>query len=390
MNFIIHILPINNYLIFQLSISNITLKIKGKGYNKIFSSYEGFQNYYYPSEIYINGNKQKNINHTYYFNDTHNYVELIWNNGINNSDYIFYKCLNITEIDLSNFNTSQVTSMNHMFDGCASLTSINLSYINTQNITLIGYMFYNCISLTSLDLYYFNISYVTNMDYMFYNCNSLTSLDLSKFNTTKVTSMSSMFNNCISLTSLNLSNFNTSNVINMDFMFYNCLNLRYLNLQNFSGIKLSDSGYKNIFDNISENAVICIKDTNYNMKILDQIKNKKCYTIDCSDEWPSKIKRINTMNNKCIDNCIISAYYEYNYKCFNECPNRTKIIEAINPFYCEQICPLETPFLYINDNKCNSNCNINKIKDNKCVLNYNNNESNIYEKENLMLKNIFE
>ena len=224
MNFIIHILPINNYHIFQLSISNITLKIKGKGYNKIFSSYEGFQNYYYPSEIYINGNKQNNINHTYYFNDTHNYVELIWNNEINNSDYIFYKCLNITEIDLSNFNTSQVTSMNHMFDGCASLNSINL--------------------------------------------------DLSKFNTTKVTSMSSLFNNCISLTSLNLSNFNTSNVINMDFMFYNCLNLRYLNLQNFSGIKLSDSGYKNIFDNISENAVICIKDTNYNMKILDQIKTK--------------------------------------------------------------------------------------------------------------------
>ena len=88
MNFIIHILTINNYHIFQLSISNITLKIKGKGYNKIFSSYEGFQNYYYPSEIYINGEKV-GISNQYQFNDNISTIKLVYKYYITNCYQMF-------------------------------------------------------------------------------------------------------------------------------------------------------------------------------------------------------------------------------------------------------------------------------------------------------------
>ena len=47
-------------------------------------------------------------------------------------------------------------------------------------------MFSNCFSLISLNLSNFNTYNVTNMSYMFYNCNSLTSLNLSNFNTENI------------------------------------------------------------------------------------------------------------------------------------------------------------------------------------------------------------
>jgi surface protein len=54
-------------------------------------------------------------------------------------------------------------------------------------------MFENCSSLTSLDVSGFDTSNVTSMGAMFYNCSGLTSLDLSGFDTSKVTGMNNMF-----------------------------------------------------------------------------------------------------------------------------------------------------------------------------------------------------
>ena len=42
-------------------------------------------------------------------------------------------------------------------------------------------MFYECNSLTNIDLSNFNTQNVTNMSYMFYECSSLTNIDLSNF-----------------------------------------------------------------------------------------------------------------------------------------------------------------------------------------------------------------
>lgn len=56
-------------------------------------------------------------------------------------------------------------------------------------------MFRNCSGLTSLDLSGFNTQNVTDMRGMFYNCSGLTTLDLSSFNTQNVTNMNLMFNN---------------------------------------------------------------------------------------------------------------------------------------------------------------------------------------------------
>ena len=148
--------------------------------------------------------------------------------------YMFMGCESMTSLDISNFNTANVTDMSGMFAGCTSLTSLDLSNFNTANVTDMNYMFCNCDSLTSLDVSNFNTANVTNMSCMFAGCYSLTSLDLSNFNTENVTNMSGMFCNCTSLTSLDLSNFNTENVTNMSQMFTACSSLTSLDLSNFN------------------------------------------------------------------------------------------------------------------------------------------------------------
>ena len=109
-----------------------------------------------------------------------------------------------------------------MFNDCNKLTSLDLSNFDTSNVTNMTSMFNNCRALTSLDVSNFNTSKVTNMEDMFSGCSSLTSLDVSNFNTSNVTNMTSMFNSCSSLTSLDVSNFNTSKVTRMGYMFSRC------------------------------------------------------------------------------------------------------------------------------------------------------------------------
>ena len=132
-----------------------------------------FQNIKYLNNVYINGNKQDTIEYKYNFNQTNNFVELIWDDNINSSECMFRKCSNITEINLSNFNTSQVKSMSYMFSRCPSLISLDLSNFNTSQVTNMRSMFYNCSSLTSLNLSNFNTSQVTHMNNMFYYCSNL-------------------------------------------------------------------------------------------------------------------------------------------------------------------------------------------------------------------------
>ena len=88
-------------------------------------------------------------------------------------------------------------------------------------------MFSGCESLTSLDLSSFDTRNVTNMDRMFCSCKSLTSLDLSSFDTKNVTNMDGMFIFCNSMTRLNLSNFSINGNFQMDYMmFTGCMNLK--------------------------------------------------------------------------------------------------------------------------------------------------------------------
>ena len=253
-----------------LQYSKITLQVKGNNEKIIFNN--DFKGINHLKFVYINGIRQDKISNKYHFNQINNYVELILDDNINKTDNMFKECTDITEINLSNFDTSLVTSMDNMFEGCSSLTSLDLSNFNT--------------------------SLVKRMIFMFSRCSSLTSLDLSNFDTSLVTLMDSMFSHCHSLTSLNLSNFNTSLLNSRDTMFKDCINLKYINLYNFEERKIK----LNMFENTPNNLVICIKET-INKLLYDELNNtldnasysiiinKKRYIIDCSNNWKAKKRR---------------------------------------------------------------------------------------------------
>ena len=181
-------------------------------------------------------------NMSHMFSNCYKLIEIIGIENFNTSNVtsfcggdfgLFSNCESLTQLDLSNWDTSNITDMCYMFRECTNLTQLDVSNFNTSNVTNMNRMFYKCESLTELDISNFDTSNVTSMGAMFYKCQSLIQLDISNWDTSNVTDMSSMFGDCQSLIQLDISNFNTINVTNMGWMFSGCDNLTSLDLSNW-------------------------------------------------------------------------------------------------------------------------------------------------------------
>lgn len=183
--------------------------------------------------------------------DNENLIE-IWQNGTN-------------VMFLSDADMYAPASCGEMFQNCTALASIDLSNFNTSNVTAMHSMFGVCYALTSLDLSSFNTSNTTNMSAMFTDCRSLASINLSNFDTSNVADMSKMFADCYSLTSINLSNFNTSNVENFSEMFKKCYTLVTIYGGDWSKASLNDSA--DMFSNCT--SLIGGNGTSYNSSHTD-------------------------------------------------------------------------------------------------------------------------
>ena len=113
-------------------------------------------------EIYINKESQDIIKNEYSFGSQavkFNNVKIIWNiKKINSTDSMFNDCNKIIEINLSKFDTSEVTSMANMFYKCSSLISLDLTNFNLSHVSVMASMFSECTSLISLDLSNFDAS----------------------------------------------------------------------------------------------------------------------------------------------------------------------------------------------------------------------------------------
>ena len=247
--------------------------------NLNFNSSYMFSSFSVTSLDLSNFNTSEVTNMTYMFQDCSSLTSLELSNfntsEVTNMQNMFQGCSKLTSLDLSNFDTSEVTNMTYMFQDCSSLTSLDLSNFDKNKVTDMTYMFQGCSKLTSLDLSHFNTSEVTDMTYMFQGCSKLTSLDLSHFNTSEVTNMTYMFQGCSSLTSLNLSNFNTSQVTNMASMFMNDSSLTSLDLSNFNTIEVTTM--TSMFRGCSKLTSLDL--SNFN---TSKVTNMSICFIDCS------------------------------------------------------------------------------------------------------------
>ena len=213
-----------------------------------------------------------------------------------NSMFMFINMSNVINLDLSHFDTSNVTNMSNMFSGMNSLTNLDVSYFNTSNVTDMSYMFSGMKKLTNLDLSSFDTSNVEDMSWMFAYMNNLTSLDISHFDTSKVTNMGTMFYKMSSLKSLDVSNFDTSKVYNMSSMFQKMNSLETLDLSSFNTSKVNDMSY--MFDNNTNLTKLNI--SNFDTSIVKSMaymfnENNSLETLDLSSFDTSNVNDMTAM-----------------------------------------------------------------------------------------------
>jgi len=145
-----------------------------------------------------------------------------------NGGKLFTFLVYVTSFDLEKLDTYRMTTMEEMFAGAAF-------YVSSE---------------FQLDLSTFNTSNVTNMSSMFRNFSvngNVKTLDLSSWDVSSVTDMSSMFafysgamSEINKSMSINLSNWDTSNVIDMSSLFGGCfLNVRDAKIEGLSNWDIS-------------------------------------------------------------------------------------------------------------------------------------------------------
>ena len=341
------------------SVSEITVTIIGEGEQYILNNKTteiNKINYNFnqiPDEILINGVRQ---NYTgivvYNLKGEENIITMRFNEPLTDCNVMFYNLNNIIKIDLSKFDTSEVTTMIGMFNECTSLISLNLDGINTSLVKNLDYMFSNCTmldsinlesfdtksvksmagifsyckSLKSIDLKNFETSSLENMAVMFLNCSSIKTLELNNFDTKSVTNFHGLFKHCSSLISLDISSFQTFSSKNMNEMFNGCTSLISLNLINFS-TKSIDKIY-DMFLNFNPEAIFYV-DEDKIPKIAGQIKKiNKNYKNDGSNIcFTNDNKKLIPEKNMCIADCFEDKQFmlEYNNLCYEICPNNTHI-----------------------------------------------------------------
>lgn len=193
---------------------------------------------------------------------------------IDDASFLFYRNARISKVNELLQLIKNCISCGSMFYYCTELTTLNLSNFDTSNVKAMNEMFYGCSNLTTLDVSNFNTSKVTNMTSMFAYCSKLTALDVNNFNTSKVIAMSGMFQNCSKLTTLDLSNWYTNNVANVTNMFSGCNSLTKLDIRNFTFTKLTASyTYSNMFNGVPDDCLIIVKDDTAKSWVTSKFSN---------------------------------------------------------------------------------------------------------------------
>lgn len=206
---------------------------------------------------------------------------------VTDMSWMFDGCSGLTALDVSGFDTSQVEDFSRMFDGCSSLTTLDVSKFNTSKATGFATMFGDCSGLTTLDVSGFDTSQAEELGSMFYKCSNLTSLDVSKFDTSKAKSLHNMFSRCTGLQTLDVSGFDTSQVEDMGLMFDGCTGLTSLDVSKFDTSKVT---------NMNAMFAFCSNLTSLDVSAFDtsQVENFGVMFSDCSSLTTLDVSKFNT------------------------------------------------------------------------------------------------
>ena len=239
------------------------------------------------------------------------------------------------KLDLSNFNTSNVTDMSYMF-ASSGATTLDLSNFNTSKVTDMSNMFLGS-GATTLDLSNFNTSKVTSMGGMFQS-SKIVNLDLSSFDTSNVTDMGNMFKNSQVTVVKGLNNFNTSKVTDMAQMFAGCM-ANALDLSSFNTSKVTDMGSM-----FAESQATILDLSNFNTSnvtyMSEMFSGSKATSIDLSNFNTSKVTSMNSMfQDSKIVNLDLSSFDTSNVTDMNWMfkDSQASVIKGLNNFNTSKV-----------------------------------------------------
>ena len=160
-------------------------------------------------------------------------LDQLFNVGIFNRQYIFW--------DVSDWDTSHVTSMVGTFNGCKDIC--DLSKWDTSKVTSMVNMFYGCSTFNG-NISNWDVSKVTRFDSMFYGCSSFNQ-DISNWDISSAENLSYMFYNCRKFNQP-IQKWNITKNMDISYLLYGCTSfdqdLSLIDLRSFQ------TGYFDLYD----------------------------------------------------------------------------------------------------------------------------------------------
>lgn len=160
-------------------------------------------------------------------------LDQLFNVGTFNRQYIFW--------DVSDWDTSHVTSMTCTFNGCKDIC--DLSKWDTSKVTSMVNMFYECSTFNG-NISNWDVSKVTRFDSMFYGCSSFNQ-DISNWDISSAENLSYMFYNCRKFNQP-IQKWNITKNMDISYLLYGCTSfdqdLSLIDLRSFQ------TGYFDLYD----------------------------------------------------------------------------------------------------------------------------------------------
>ena len=160
-------------------------------------------------------------------------LDQLFNVGTFNRQYIFW--------DVSDWDTSHVTSMVGTFNGCKDIC--DLSKWDTSKVTSMVNMFYGCSTFNG-NISNWDVSKVTRFDSMFYGCSSFNQ-DISNWDISSAENLSYMFYNCRKFNQP-IQKWNITKNMDISYLLYGCTSfdqdLSLIDLRSFQ------TGYFDLYD----------------------------------------------------------------------------------------------------------------------------------------------
>ena len=160
-------------------------------------------------------------------------LDQLFNVGTFNRQYIFW--------DVSDWDTSHVTSMVGTFNGCKDIC--DLSKWDTSKVTSMVNMFYECSTFNG-NISNWDVSKVTRFDSMFFGCSSFNQ-DISNWDISSAENLSYMFYNCRKFNQP-IQKWNITKNMDISYLLYGCTSfdqdLSLIDLRSFQ------TGYFDLYD----------------------------------------------------------------------------------------------------------------------------------------------